>query len=129
MRTNRPLYKIICSCALRFLIASYILLICVTNTQAQTSTEMIKDWERAKAYTREYLDAMPESNYSFKPKPEMRSFAEQMLHFTDANFELAALAAGIANPVGDGAAGKLSDKSKSATTKMVMDGYDFVINT
>ena len=95
--------------------------------KAQTADQMIKDWERAKAYTKEYLDAMPEEGYAFKPTPEMRSFAEQMLHFTDANFELASLAGGIKNPIGEGAAGKLADKSKSATTKMVMDGYDFVI--
>ena len=30
--------------------------------QAQTPKEnLIKDWERARAYTKEYLDAMPES--------------------------------------------------------------------
>ena len=32
---------------------------------AQTSTEtLVKDWERAKAFTKEYLDAMPETGYS-----------------------------------------------------------------
>ena len=54
---------------------------------AQTSKdEMIKEWERAKTYTKEYLDAMPESGYALKPTPEMRSFAEQMLHLTDGNY-------------------------------------------
>ena len=28
---------------------------------------MIADWERAKAYTKEYLDAMPEDGINFKP--------------------------------------------------------------
>ena len=28
---------------------------------------MIVDWERAKLYTREYLDAMPEDGINFKP--------------------------------------------------------------
>ncbi|MBC7915574.1 MAG: damage-inducible protein DinB, partial [Pyrinomonadaceae bacterium] len=32
--------------------------------------EMVKDWERAKVYTKEYLDAMPETGYSLKPTPE-----------------------------------------------------------
>ena len=37
-----------------------ILIMC--NLQAQTSTETIlKEWQRAKDYTKEYLDAMPES--------------------------------------------------------------------
>ncbi|MBS1501785.1 MAG: damage-inducible protein DinB, partial [Bacteroidetes bacterium] len=33
---------------------------------------MIADWERAKVYTKAYLDAMPEDGYSYKPTPEMR---------------------------------------------------------
>ena len=61
--------------------------------QAQTSTtDLVKEWERAKAYTQEYLDAMPESGYSLKPTPDMRSFAGQMLHLTDANYGFAAAA-------------------------------------
>ncbi len=59
----------------------------------------------------------------------MKTFAEQMLHFTDANYELAALAGSIKNPIEDGASFKSADKSKEATTKMVMAGYDFVVNT
>jgi hypothetical protein len=56
-------------------------------SQAQTTTnDIVKEWERAKAYTKEYLDAMPESGYAFKPTPEMRSFAEQMLHLTDTDY-------------------------------------------
>ena len=88
---------------------------------------MIKDWERAKAYTRAYLDSMPEDGYAFKPTPEMRTFAEHMLHFTDADYELAPLAGGIKSPIEAGAASKATDKSKAATIKMVMAGYDFVI--
>ena len=96
-------------------------------SKAQTAEQMIKDWQRAKAYTKEYLDAMPEEGYAYKPTPEMRTFAEHMLHFTDANYELASLAGGVKNPIGEGAAGKIANKSKTATTKMIMDGYDFVI--
>jgi hypothetical protein len=49
------------------------------NLQAQTSSEtLVKEWQRAKAYTKEYLDAMPESGYSLKPTKEMRSFAGQV---------------------------------------------------
>nr|WP_197486592.1 hypothetical protein [Mucilaginibacter sp. L294] len=49
-------------------------------------TELVKEWERSKAYTKEYLDAMPENGYTLKPTPEMRSFAEQNLHLADANY-------------------------------------------
>ena len=44
--------------------------------------QLIRDWERAKAYTKEYLDAMPEDGVNYKPTPEIRSFAEQMLHLS-----------------------------------------------
>ena len=42
--------------------------------------QLIKEWERAKAYTKEYLDAMPADKYSFKAQDSVRSFAGQMLH-------------------------------------------------
>jgi uncharacterized damage-inducible protein DinB len=97
--------------------------------QAQSSVdEIVKEWERAKAYTKEYLDAMPESGYGLKPTPQMRSFAEQMLHLTDANYGFAAQATGATSPVGQGESEKTADKSKANVTKLVLAGYDFIIN-
>jgi uncharacterized damage-inducible protein DinB len=90
--------------------------------------DMVKEWERAKAYTKEYLDAMPDPGYALKPTPEMRSFAEQMLHLTDANYGFASAASGAKSPVGQGESEKVSDKSKANVTKLVMAGYDFVID-
>jgi uncharacterized damage-inducible protein DinB len=96
--------------------------------QAQSTTEGIaKEWERAKAYTLEYLEAMPESGYSLKPTPEMRSFAEQMLHITDANYGLTAAALGVQSPVGFGESEK-ADKSKANVIKLTMASYDWVID-
>lgn len=96
--------------------------------KAQSTADMVKEWERAKTYTKEYLDAMPEAGYALKPTPEMRSFADQMLHLTDANYGIGAAATGEKSPVGFGDSEKATDKSKANVTKMVMDGYDFVIN-
>jgi len=104
------------------------LVLLASVAKAQSADQLIKDWERAKLYTRHYLDAMPEEDYAFKPTPESRTFAEHMLHFTDANFELAPLAGGLKSPVAVGAASKSADKSKATTIKMVMAGYDFVID-
>ena len=42
--------------------------------------QLIKEWQRAKTYTLEYLDAMPKDNYGFKAQDSIRSFAQQMLH-------------------------------------------------
>jgi uncharacterized damage-inducible protein DinB len=95
--------------------------------KSQDMGQMVKDWERAKNYTKHYLEAMPEDGYAFKPSPEMRTFAEHMLHFTDADYELTPLAGGLKSPMAPGEAGKSPDKSKAATIKMVLAGYDFVI--
>jgi uncharacterized damage-inducible protein DinB len=96
--------------------------------QAQPANETIKEWERAKAYTKEYLDAMPEAGYALKPTPEMRSFAEQMLHLADANYGFTAAATGTKSPIGQGESEKTTDKSKTNVTQLVMASYDFVIN-
>lgn len=98
-----------------------------TLSPAQSIDDLVKDWERAKAYTKEYLDAMPEEGYALKPTPEMRSFAEQMLHLTDANYGFAAAASGEKSPVGFGESEKTVDKSKANVTKLVLAGYDFMI--
>lgn len=92
------------------------------------STDLVKEWERAKAYTKEYLDAMPDSGYALKPTPEMRSFAEQLLHLADANYGFTSAVTGTKSPFGQGELEKSSDKSKANVTKLVLGSYDFVID-
>ena len=99
-----------------------------------TQSQMVAEWQRAKLYTKSYLDAMPEDGYSFKPTPEIRSFAQQMLHIADANYVLATVASGKPNPIGetlanDGMLEKTPSPTKEATIKVVMDSYDWVIST
>ena len=98
-----------------------------------TQSQMVAEWQRAKLYTKAYLDAMPEDGYGFKPTPEIRSFAQQMLHLADANYVFATIASNKPNPVGDIiAAHNVNEKTvsptKEAVTKAVMDSYDFVIS-
>lgn len=70
------------------------ILMIASFTQAQSvnndslKTQMVKDWERAKAYTNEYLDAMPADKYSWRPVDSIRSFSEQMLHLAQGNIGL-----------------------------------------
>jgi uncharacterized damage-inducible protein DinB len=89
---------------------------------------LIKDWERAKAYTKEYLDAMPEDGINFKATPDIRSFAEQMLHLAQGTIGLSAN--GTAKErIYPGKNLEKSDelKNKAALTKIVMESYDFAI--
>lgn len=107
----------------------FTLLIAFVGANAQTKDQMIADWQRAKSYTKAYLDAMPEDGYAFKPTPEMRSFSAQMLHLADGNYGLVVAATGKANPLGKVSVEKTVAQTKEATTKATMDSYDFVIAT
>jgi len=114
---------------IKTLIIALSLLMTARLTMAQVQTaELVKEWERSKAYTKEYLDAMPENKYALKPMPEMRSFAEQNLHLADANYGLASSALAIKRPFEPGAWEKSSDKSKARVTQIVLASYDFVIS-
>lgn len=90
---------------------------------------MAREWTRARDYTREYLDAMPEDGSAFKPVPEVRSFAEQMLHLANANFAFAAAAANRTNPYKDRDLEKLPEfKTKAGLARVVTESYDFAID-
>jgi uncharacterized damage-inducible protein DinB len=74
---------IICLPVFTFILSSQ------SNAQSVTTddikAQMVKDWERAKAYTVDYLNTMPADKYSFKAHDSIRSFAQQMLHLAAAN--------------------------------------------
>jgi len=91
---------------------------------------MVADWERAKAYTKEYLDAMPEDGMNFKPTPDVRSFAEQMLHMSQGTIGLIVSGTG-ATPIFQGKSlEKMEElKTKTALTQLVMQAYDFAIES
>jgi uncharacterized damage-inducible protein DinB len=94
-----------------------------------TIAQLTADWQRAKEYTKEYLDVMPEDGMGYKPTPEIRSFAEQMLHLTAANYNFGAMASGKTNPFQGKKLEEMNElKTKAALTKAVMDSYDFMID-
>jgi uncharacterized damage-inducible protein DinB len=94
-----------------------------------TQPQMVVEWQRAKTYTKAYLDAMPADGYGFKPTPEIRSFAQQMLHLANDNYGFASFASGKATPVADTALEQTVQPTKEVTTKAVMDSYDYMIST
>jgi uncharacterized damage-inducible protein DinB len=109
-----------------FALGSFVLISFKTLESPKTD-DLVKDWERAKTYTKEYLDAMPEDGYGFKPTEEMRSFSEQMLHLAEANYGLSSAATGKKAPYSFGQLEKANAKSKDEVSKLVMDSYDFVL--
>ena len=92
--------------------------------------QLIKEWVRAKAYTNEYLAAMPADKYSFKPNDSIRTFAQQMLHLAQGNIGLMGNAVAGEKPAFamrnlEKAAGA---QSKDSVTYFVNQSYDYAIN-
>ena len=87
------------------------------------------EWQRAKEFTLEYLGAMPEDGYNFKPTPEMRTFAQQFIHLAIDNYGFTATITGKPNPYpnSDETEKDPSLQSKATVTKFVIDSYDFAI--
>ena len=95
----------------------------------ELKTQMVTDWERAKAYTVDYLNTMPADKYSFKAVDSLRSFAQQMLHLAQGNLFLMSNASDQAPP-----AYIKSDIEHSATAQKkdsvmyyVTSSYDYCI--
>lgn len=108
--------------------------LCTTNfiyaqNPAPTVDVAVRDWERAKAYTLEYLNASTDEVITFKPTADMRSFGQQMLHIAESNYVFGAMASGKASPFTFGELEKAADtyKTKEALTKAVLESYDFII--
>lgn len=111
-----------------------IILFAAVNAKAQLAdslkAQFIKDWQRAKAYTKEYLETMPKDKYNFRAQDSVRTFGQQMLHLAQGNIGL------VAN--GTGAqriwAGQNLEQSKTAQSPdsviyYVMASYDYAIES
>src|SRR6476620_10292401 len=105
------------------------------NLQAQTlkdvevRLQLLKDWERAKAYTLDYLNTVPSDKYSFKATDSIRNFAQQMLHLAQSNVNIIAFVAGepniISNPILENSK---PAQSKDSVMYYVTASYDLVID-
>lgn len=108
----------------------FVSLSCMYGQSLPASGYLITEWQRAKAFTLEYIEAMPDDGYGFKPTPETRTFAQQFLHLAIDNYGFTATITGKTNPFpnSDETEKNPSLQSKVALTKFVMDSYDFAIN-
>ena len=90
---------------------------------------LLKDWQRAKEYTQDYMKAMPAAKYSFKATDSVRSFAQQLLHLAQANMYFASTATGEKYPyTGPDLEKTASAQSADSVMYYVNKSYDFVIN-
>jgi uncharacterized damage-inducible protein DinB len=116
------------------MISCILVLFCTTVGIAQTvapdsvKAQLIKDWERAKAYTAEYLAAMPADKYTAKPVEGIRSFAEQMLHLAQGSIGLSANGTGKTRIFpGYNMEKSATAQSKDSVSYYVNASYDFAI--
>lgn len=91
-------------------------------------SQLVKDWERAKAFTKEYLDAVPKDKYDFRAQDSIRTFAQQMLHLAQGTTGLTANGTGKERIW----QGRQLENSKSAQSAdsvnyFVMASYDYAI--
>jgi len=103
--------------------------ICFAADNDSLKAQLVKDWQRAKEYTRSYLEKMPAGKYSYRPVDSIRSFAEQMLHLAQANVGLVSNGTGK-DPI---FAGRNLEKSASAQSRdsvvyLTMASYDYCID-
>jgi len=95
----------------------------------ELKAQMIKDWERAKAYTLSYLSTMPADKYSFKATDSIRSFAQQMLHLAQANVNLSANGTGEPRIFqGQNLEASASAQTHDSVVYYVTRSYDYVID-
>jgi hypothetical protein len=107
----------------------------IVNAQSLSAEDirgqMIKEWERAKAYTVEYLNTMPADKYSYIAADSIRSFAKQMLHLAGGNIFLMMNATDykvpsvFGNPNLENSPGA---QNKDSVMFYVTNSYDYCIN-
>src|SRR5262245_58199733 len=73
---------------------------------------LIDLWQENGKELVQMAEDFPEAKYDYKPTPEVRSFAEQLLHAADANFAFVDLAAGRPPQFGSHTRAKYDTKAK-----------------
>jgi len=103
---------------------------CQALSSADIKESMMKDWERAKAFTIDYLNAMPTEKYSFKPVDSIRSFGSQMLHLAWVNVFVLSLATNQTTLPWAQASlqTRATAQSRDSVYYYVTESYDYCIN-
>lgn len=98
-------------------------------TGDEIKAQFIKDWERAKSYTLDYLNTMPADKYSFKAVDSIRSFAQQMLHLASGNVGLIHQATGETIDFPRNLEKSATAQTKDSVVWYVTRSYDFAIES
>lgn len=126
----KQIISLTASCLLFFMIAPSFKSNAQSINLEDVRMQMLKDWERAKAYTIDYLNTMPADKYSFRAHDSIRSFAQQMLHLAQGNGFLMSTATDQKPPsfVMGNLEGSAGAQKKDSVMYYVTASYDFCIN-
>ena len=104
--------------------------VCDAQSLTDIKAQMVKDWERAKSYTVDYLNTMPADKYSFKATDSIRSFAQQMLHLAQGNVFLMSNATDQQPPawLSSNPEKRTTAQQKDSVMYYVTSSYDFCMN-
>ncbi|MBT8285284.1 MAG: DinB family protein [Flavobacteriaceae bacterium] len=113
----------------KFLLLFTCMTVISITAQNTTIEGLVADFERSKAMSLEYIDAMPEDKFDFKPTESVRSFAAQMLHGAQGTIGLAANGTGEARIYSDiNIEEQEAFHTKSEVRRIVEESFDFAIN-
>ena len=88
---------------------------------ATLAGDLLKDWEAQKDTMMKLGDAMPPEKFSYKPTPELRTYAEQLMHVATSNVGLMRLLdPNTTAPTLDAKA-----SAKAEVLKALGDSFDF----
>ena len=101
---------------------------CDAQLAENIKSQLVKEWQRAKQYTLEYLDAMPKEKYDFKAQDSIRSFSQQMLHLADDIDIMVSYGTGKKRIwAGQNIEKRISAHSADSVKYFVSIGYDYAI--
>ena len=117
-----------CFCIFSFVLSFYST--AQSLSSADIKDQMVKDWQRGKSYTIDYLNTMPADKYSFKAVDSLRSFAQQMLHLAAANVFLMMNATGQPpfSWLSFDLEGRTTAQKKDSVMYFITTSYDYCIN-
>lgn len=100
------------------------------DASGQTA-DLVKAWNQAGAKLVAMAEDFPEAKYDYRPTPEVRTFAEQLLHVAGSTYFFASLVKGEKPGEEDLSREKYKTKAEvvAAVKKAVADGEAFIRNT
>ena len=100
-----------------------------TATTAQSVEEFTADFERQKALTLAYIEAMPADKFDYRPNEDVRTFAQQLLHAAQGTFNISSNGTGGERMYAETNLEKEAPfQTKEEVKRLVSESFDYAIN-